>query len=470
MNLPNLKEAGKRTKNPIQLVLDEYELPENLKDLGINKKYYIKTYGCQMNVHDTENIKAILEMMSFEETEKFEDADLILLNTCAIRENAHNKMFGFLGRVKHLKESKPHIVTAICGCMAQEENVVEALMKKYKWVDIVFGTHNIHRLPYLIDNTLARKEQEIEVFSIEGEVIENIPVKRDSKYKAWVNIMYGCDKFCTYCIVPYTRGKQRSRKPEYIIDEVKELVNQGYQEVTLLGQNVNAYGKDLGIDYTMGDLLEDIAKTNIPRIRFMTSHPWDFDDKMISIIKKYDNIMPSIHLPLQSGSDRILKLMGRRYTKEKYLELVNKLKNEIPNLMLSTDIIVGFPGETEEDFEATLEVVEECKYDLAYTFIFSPREGTPAARMKDDTELADKEKRLYRLNDVVNKYANINNQKYLGQTVKVLIEGKGEKGNLMGYTETMKLVNVDGDESNIGKIVDVEITEIKTWSLDGKIK
>jgi tRNA-2-methylthio-N6-dimethylallyladenosine synthase len=470
MNLPNLREAGKRTKSPIKFILDDYKLPDNLKKLGINKKYYIKTYGCQMNVHDTENIKAILEMMSFKETDEFEEADLILLNTCAIRENAHNKMFGFLGRVKHLKESKPHIVTAICGCMAQEENVVEALMKKYKWVDIVFGTHNIHRLPYLIDNTLARKEQEIEVFSIEGEVIENIPVKRDSKYKAWVNIMYGCDKFCTYCIVPYTRGKQRSRKPEYIIDEVKELVSKGYQEVTLLGQNVNAYGKDLGLDYTMGDLLEDIAKTNIPRIRFMTSHPWDFDDKMISIIKKYDNIMPSIHLPLQSGSDRILKLMGRRYTKEKYLELANKLKTEIPNLMLSTDIIVGFPGETEEDFEATLEVVEACKYDLAYTFIFSPREGTPAARMQDDTPLQDKEQRLYRLNDVVNKYANINNQKYLGQTVKVLIEGKGEKGNLMGYTETMKLVNVDGDESNIGKIVDVEITEIKTWSLDGKIK
>ena len=470
MNLPNLREAGKRTKSPIKFILDDYELPDNLKELGFNKKYYIKTYGCQMNVHDTENIKAILEMMSFKETDEFEEADLILLNTCAIRENAHNKMFGFLGRVKHLKESKPHIVTAICGCMAQEENVVEALMKKYKWVDIVFGTHNIHRLPYLIDNTLARKEQEIEVFSIEGEVIENIPVKRDSKYKAWVNIMYGCDKFCTYCIVPYTRGKQRSRKPEYIIDEVKELVGKGYQEVTLLGQNVNAYGKDLGLDYTMGDLLEDIAKTNIPRIRFMTSHPWDFDDKMISIIKKYDNIMPSIHLPLQSGSDRILKLMGRRYTKEKYLELANKLKTEIPNLMLSTDIIVGFPGETEEDFEATLEVVEACKYDLAYTFIFSPREGTPAARMQDDTPLQDKEQRLYRLNDVVNKYANINNQKYLGQTVKVLIEGKGEKGNLMGYTETMKLVNVDGDESNIGKIVDVEITEIKSWCLDGKIK
>ena len=470
MNLPNLKEAGKRTKKPISFILDEYELPEQFKNIGLNKKYYIKTYGCQMNVHDTENIKALLDLMSYEETENFENADIILLNTCAIRENAHNKMFGFLGRVKHLKETNPYVITAICGCMAQEENVVEALMKKYKWVDIVFGTHNIHRLPYLLDNTLTRKEQEIEVFSIEGDVIENIPVKRDSKYKAWVNIMYGCDKFCTYCIVPYTRGKQRSRKPEYIIAEVKELVSQGYQEVTLLGQNVNAYGKDLDVDYTMGDLLEDIAKTNIPRIRFMTSHPWDFDDKMIAIIKKYDNIMPAIHLPLQSGSDRILKLMGRRYTKEKYLELVNKLKHEIPNLMLSTDIIVGFPGETEEDFQATIDVVNTCQYDLAYTFIFSPREGTPAAKMKDETPLIVKEQRLYRLNEVVNKYANMNNQKYLGQKVKVLIEGKGEKGNLMGYTETMKLVNVDGSEENIGKIVDVEITEVKTWSLDGKIK
>ncbi len=470
MNLPNLKEAGKRTKEPIKFILDEFNLPDELKSLGKNKKYYIKTYGCQMNVHDSENIKAILEMMAYEETENMKDADLVLLNTCAIRENAHNKMFGFLGRVKHMKEERPHVITAICGCMAQEENVVDTLRNKYKWVDIVFGTHNINRLPYLLDNTLRRKEQEIEVFSVEGEVIENIPVKRDSKYKAWVNIMYGCDKFCTYCIVPYTRGKQRSRKPEYIIDEVNDLIKNGYQEVTLLGQNVNAYGKDLDLGYTMGNLLEDIAKTNIPRIRFMTSHPWDFDDKMISVIKRYDNIMPAIHLPLQSGSDKILKLMGRRYTKDKYLELVHKLKAEIPNLMLSTDIIVGFPGETEEDFLNTLEVVDECKYDLAYTFIFSPREGTPAARMKDDTPLSVKEQRLYHLNEIVNKYANENNQKYLGKTVKVLIEGKSDKGNLMGYTETMKLVNVDGSPDNIGKIVDVEITDIKTWSLDGKIK
>ena len=469
MQIPNLKEAGKRTNERIPFILDDYKLPDSMKELGLGKKYFIKTYGCQMNVHDSENIKAILEMMSFEETEIFEEADFILLNTCAIRENAHNKMFGFLGRVKHLKEMKPHIITAICGCMAQEENVVDSLMKKYKWVDLVFGTHNIYRLPYLLEQSIARCEQEIEVFSKEGEVIENIPVKRDSKYKAWVNIMYGCDKFCTYCIVPYTRGKQRSRKPEYIIEEVEELVKKGYLEVTLLGQNVNAYGKDLEEKTTMGDLLESIAQTGIQRVRFMTSHPWDFDDKMIEVISKYDNIMPYVHLPLQSGSDRILKLMGRRYTQEKYLELVDKLKRTIPNLALTTDIIVGFPGETDEDFKETLEVVKRCEYDSAFTFIFSPRVGTPAAKMKDNTSLEKKNKRLQELNDLVNTYANKKNQEYLGKIVKVLIEGTGEKGNLMGYTDTMKLVNVDGDSSNIGKIVDVEITDVKTWSLDGKI-
>lgn len=469
MQLPNLNEARKRTNKEILIKTNDYIVKENLKELGKGKKYYIKTYGCQMNVHDSENIKAILEDMSFEETSNFEDADLILLNTCAIRENAHNKVFGFLGRVKHLKQTKPHIISGVCGCMAQEESVVDEIKNKYRWVDIVFGTHNIHNLPNVLASSMERKEQEIEVFSVEGDVFENIPVKRDSKYKAWVNIMFGCDKFCTYCIVPYTRGKQRSREPKYIIDEVNDLVKDGYKEVTLLGQNVNAYGKDLKEEYRMGNLLRDVAKTGIERIRFMTSHPWDFDDDMINAIKENSNIMPYIHLPLQSGSDKILKLMGRRYTKEKYLELYNKLKKEIPNVSITTDIIVGFPGETEEDFNDTLEVVNECKYDSAFTFIFSPRVGTPAARMIDNVTEDEKNDRLYRLNDLVNKYANEANQRYMGKTVKVLIEGIGEKNNLFGYTDTMKLVNVDGDKSNIGKIVDVEITDIKTWSMDGKI-
>ena len=470
MNLPSLKDAKLRTKSEILIKENDYKVPEEMRKIGLGKKYYLKTYGCQMNVHDSENISAILEDMGFKYVDTLEDADLVILNTCAIRENAHNKMFGFLGRVKHLKESKPNIICGICGCMAQEENVVDAIKNKYDWVDIVFGTHNIHKLPFILETSLKQKSQEIEVYSKEGEVYENIPVKRDSKYKAWVNIMFGCDKFCTYCIVPYTRGKQRSRKKEYILDEVKELVSLGYKEVTLLGQNVNAYGKDLDTNYTMGDLLKDVALTGIERIRFVTSHPWDFDDKMIDVIAKYDNIMPYIHLPLQSGSNRILKLMGRRYTKEKYIELFNKLKEKIPNCSITTDIIVAFPGETEEDFNDTLDVVNTCKFDSAFTFIFSPREGTPAANMKDNLTIEEKNNRLYKLNELVNKYANINNQKYLGKTVKVLLEDHSEKkGNLMGYTDTMKLVNVKASDEYLGKIVDVEITDVKTWSLDGKI-
>ena len=468
---PSLQKAQIRTKGKVEIKLNEYKINEELKTIGKGLKYFIKTYGCQMNEHDSENISAILEDLSYTRTEIMEEADLIILNTCAIRENAHNKVFGMVGRVKHLKETNPNIVLAICGCMAQEEVIVDEILEKYNWIDLVFGTHNIHKLPQLLKNAINQKETEIEVLSIEGDVIENIPVKRDSKFKAWVNIMYGCDKFCTYCIVPYTRGKQRSREPKYILDEVKELVEKGYQEITLLGQNVNAYGKDLGIDYDMSNLLEDCAKTNIPRIRFVTSHPWDFTDKMIETIKKYDNIMPYIHLPLQSGSDRILKLMGRRYTKEEYLTLYNKLKEALPYSSITTDIIVGFPGETEKDFNDTLDVVSKCKYDSAFTFIFSPRVGTPAARMQDDTPLEVKNERLYKLNDLVNKYAKEANDQYLNKVVPVLIEGESEKNKdlLMGYTDTMKLVNIKGSKDNIGKIVNVKINEVKTWSMDGEI-
>jgi len=471
MILPNLKEAKQRTDKEVMVKTDEYYVAEELKEIGKNKKYFLKTYGCQMNEHDSENIKAILEEMSFIETDIMEEADFILLNTCAIRENAHNKVFGMVGRMKHLRNTKPDLITGICGCMAQEEAIVDEIMKKYKWLDIVFGTHNIHRLPQILKETLEKQKQEIEVFSIEGDIVENIPVKRDSKYKAWINIMYGCDKFCTYCIVPYTRGKQRSRTPEYILNEVKGLIKDGYQEVTLLGQNVNAYGKDLKTDYNMANLLEDVAKTGIARIRFVTSHPWDFTDEMIEIIKKYDNIMPYIHLPLQSGSNRILKLMGRRYTKESYLELYKKLKEALPYSSITTDIIVGFPGETEEDFKETLEVVKECEYDSAFTFIFSARIGTPAAKMEDHVLLEEKENRLYELNELVNGYAKKANDRYLGKTVPVLIEGVSEKNPsmMMGYTDTMKLVNVRNAADFVGKIVNVKITDVKTWSLDGEL-
>lgn len=470
MNTPDLKEARRRTNNKVSIKENEYKVTDKQRKIGLNKKYYIKTYGCQMNEHDSENISAILNDMNFTKTESLEDADLIILNTCAIRENAHNKVFGLLGRIKHLRQTN-NIMVGFGGCMAQEEVIVEEITNKYKWIDFVFGTHNIVNLPNVIEKAYDNKKQEVEVFSCEGDVIENIPVKRDSKYKAWVNIMYGCDKFCTYCIVPYTRGKQRSRLPEYIINEVKDLIKEGYQEVTLLGQNVNAYGKDLGINYTMANLLEDVAKTGINRIRFVTSHPWDFNDDMIDIISKYDNIMPYIHLPIQSGSSKILKLMGRRYTKEEYLNLFKKLKEKIPNVSITTDIIVGFPGETEEDFQDTLDVVDACKYDSAFTFIFSPRVGTPASKMEDNVSLEEKESRLQRLNQLINKYSKENNDKYLNKVVPVLLEDYSSKKKdcLKGYTDTMKLVNVKADDIYLGKIVNVKITSVKTWSMDGEI-
>ena len=469
MKLPDYTLAKKRNSEKVER--EEYILSDELKNIGKNKTYYVKTYGCQMNEHDSENIKAMLEELGFSEVEDYEKADIVIVNTCSIRENAHNKAFGFLGRLKHLKEDKKELVIGLCGCMAQEVGVVDEILAKHKYVNFVFGTHNLHRLPYLLKENLDTSKQTIEVYSKEGNIIEGIPVKRASKYKAYVNIMYGCDKFCTYCIVPFTRGKQRSRSKDDILSEVEKLVHDGYQEVTLLGQNVNAYGKDFDYKYTMEDLLEDVAKTNIPRVRFMTSHPWDFTDKMIEVIAKYPNIMPSVHLPVQAGSNRILKLMGRRYTKESYLELFNKIRNNIPNVSISTDIIVGFPGETEEDFKETLSLAEECKYDNAFTFIYSPRENTPAAKFEDNVTLEEKEDRLHRLNEVVNKYFLANNEKLVGKTVEVLVEGKNTNGKdgLYGYTDTNKLINFDGDESLEGKIIKVKVTSAKTWSLDGEI-
>ena len=467
MNMPSLKEAKKRTNKEVKT--ETYKKDDRYNEILNGKSFHIKTYGCQMNEHDSENMKAILKEYGMNEVEDFENADLIILNTCSIRENAHNKVFGMLGRIKHLKGIKKDIVVGMAGCMAQEEVVAEEIVKKYKWMDFVLGTHNIHKLPEIVAESFKEKKLKIEAQSIEGDIIENMPADRASKYKAYVNIMYGCDKFCTYCIVPYTRGKQRSRNKDDILKEVKDLIKDGYKEVTLLGQNVNAYGKDRNDDYNMANLLEDVAKTGIERVRFMTSHPWDFTDEMIDIIAKYDNIMPSIHLPVQSGNSKILKLMGRRYTKEEYLELFNKIKEKVKNVAISTDIIVGFPNETEEEFNDTIELVNKCKFDLAYTFIFSPRVGTPADKMKDEITIEEKEQRLYKLNDLVNKYALENNKKLEGKTVKVLVESESDKsGYLMGYSDTNKLVNLKGTEDLIGKIVNVKIIEAKTWSLNGE--
>lgn len=464
MHLPNLKEAKIRSNKEVKTIR-----ASNLKsDKFTGKKYFLRTYGCQMNVHDSEEIKGILKNLGLSETEVLEESDVVVLNTCAIRENAHDKVFGFLGRVKHLKKEKPDLIVCVGGCMPQQDSIATLLKEKYPYVDIVFGTHNINDLGSLLLNT--KHQQEIEVYSIEGNIYENMEYKRDSKYTAWVNIMYGCDKFCTYCIVPFTRGKQRSRKMTEIIKEITELKSSGYKEITLLGQNVNAYGKDLEDSYDFATLLENTAKTGIERIRFVTSHPWDFTDKMIDVIASYSNVMPYIHLPLQSGSTKILKLMGRRYTKEDYLILFNKIKERIPMVSITTDIIVGFPNETEDDFNETLKVVEECQFDGAFTFIYSPREGTPAAKINDFIEALIKEKRLQVLNKKINEHSLMNNKKYLDKVVKVLITGPSEKdpNKMCGYTETMKLVNVECTPEEEGKVIEVLITEAKSFSLDGK--
>ncbi len=466
MNYPNMADARKRGKEEVKYLYEN----RNYNEVFKGKKYFIKTYGCQMNVHDSEEIKKILENLGYTEIEDYEQADLIILNTCAIRENAHDKVFGFLGRCKHLKKTNKDLIIGLCGCMAQEENVVKEIREKHKYIDIVFGTHNMNELPDMLMNFYGK--QSINVYSKEGDVIEfgNL-YKRDSKITAWVNIMYGCDKFCTYCIVPYTRGKQRSRKSEDILKEVKELKEQGYKEITLLGQNVNAYGKDLDGEIEFSKLLEKVSDIGIERIRFVTSHPWDFTDKMIDVIASRENIMPYIHLPLQSGSNKILKLMGRRYTKEEYLELFNKIRNKVKNASITTDIIVAFPGETEEDFNDTLDVVNTCKYDGAFTFIYSPRENTPAAKMKNDLTEAEKEDRLHRLNELVNKYSKESNERMLNTIQKVLVTGVSEKDSnkVCGYTENMKLVNVTAPMDTIGQIINVKITDAKSFSLDGEI-
>ena len=462
---PDLNIAKDRTKTDVKIK----KLNFNIEPIYKGKKYFLRTYGCQMNVHDSEEIKYYLESLGYEEVDELESADIVVLNTCAIRENAKDKVFGYLGRCKHYKKIKPDLIIAIAGCLMQQPSEIEEIQKRHSYIDIVIGTHNLSELPDMIKKVIETKKQDIEVYSNSDIVFENVKYNRDSKFSAWINIIYGCDKFCTYCIVPYTRGRERSRKMEEILNEVKDLKDKGYMEVTLLGQNVNAYGKDLNLGYDFATLLEEVAKIGIPRIRFVTSHPWNFTDKMIEVIGAYDNIMPYIHLPIQSGSDEILKKMNRKYTIEEYKELFNKIKNTVKNVSVTTDIIVGFPNESEEDFQKTLDIVDYCKFDGAYTFIFSKREGTVAALMEDKVSLEEKEERLQRLNNLVNKYSKESNQKILNQVVKVLVNGKNEKDEtkLYGYTETMKLVNFVGNEDLIGKIVDVKITDAKSFSLDG---
>jgi tRNA-2-methylthio-N6-dimethylallyladenosine synthase len=468
-NLPDLKQAKARRKQEV-MVDYSFSLPEETIGLGNHKKFYLRTYGCQANIRDGETIAGLFVAMGFEETDVLEQADVILLNTCAIRENAENKVFGEIGNLKHLKVKNPDLIMGVCGCMAQEESVINRILAKHPHIDLIFGTHNIHRLPHLLHHTMFTKEKTIEVYSKEGDIIENLPDHRFGEVKAWVNIMYGCDKFCTYCIVPYTRGKERSRSMEDILAEVVHLKNTGFKEITLLGQNVNAYGKDLGIDDGFATLLEAVAKTNISRVRFTTSHPWDFTPNMIHVIANYDNIMPAIHLPMQSGNNDVLKRMGRRYTIEQYKKLFDDLKVAIANCSFSTDIIVGFPNESDEHFQQTMDMVDYCQFDQVYSFIYSPRASTPAADFDDTIDMETKKARLAKLNEKIKHYAFVNNQKYLNEVVEVLVDGRSKKDKdiFSGYTPQNKLVNFKGKDIETGQLVSVRVTEAKSWFLLGE--
>lgn len=460
---------GKKRKTVAEHI--QYALDNGFRDMGKGKYYKILTYGCQMNEHDTEVMAGIFMQLGYTPTEVIEEADVVLLNTCAIRENAENKVFGELGFLLKYKRKNPEMLIGVCGCMSQEESVVNKILRSYPHVDMVFGTHNIHRLPNILKEAYMSKEMVIEVWSKEGDVIENLPKKRLGSIKAWVNIMYGCDKFCTYCIVPYTRGKERSRRPEEIIAEVRELAAAGYKEIMLLGQNVNAYGKDFeDIDYRLGDLMDELRKIDIPRIRFTTSHPRDFDDHLIEVLAKRGNLVEHIHLPVQSGSNDVLKIMARKYTREHFLGLVDRIKAAIPEVTLTTDIIVGYPNETEEQFEETLSLYREVGFDAAFTYIYSPREGTPAAKMIDNVPEEVKKERLQRLNEVVGEYSRKALERLNGQVVEVLVEGTSKRRDdvLAGYTRKNRLVNFKAPAEVIGQLVKVKITETTSYSLTGE--
>lgn len=436
-----------------------------------NKTYHIRTYGCQANMRDEEIMAGLLENVGFKKTDDILTANLIILNTCCVRENAENKVIGEIGSLKNYRLSNEDVLLAVCGCMVQQEHMIDLIVKKYRHVDLIFGTHNLDNLIELIDISLRDNSRVVDVKSRPIEIIEKLPSRRNLKHKAFVNISYGCDKFCTYCIVPYTRGQERSRPKEEILSECQELINNGYQEITLLGQNVNSYGKDLKNNTTFSMLLEEVAKLKIPRLRFLTSHPFDFSSDIIDVMKTYPNIMKYVHLPVQSGSDEILKLMGRKYTSKQYLQIIKDLRKNLPGVHISTDLIVGFPGEGEKQFLETLKVVKEAAYESAFTFIYSSRVGTPAAKLIDNVSREVKGERFQRLVDTLEVSIKKAADQMVGKTYPVLVDGisKKKKEILSGYTETNKLVHFPGDESLIGQIVYVEILKSHLHSLRGKI-
>lgn len=435
------------------------------------KYFYLETWGCQMNEEDSEKLSGVLKSMNYHRTDNKEDASIIIFNTCCVRENAEQKVYGNLGMLKALKRKNPDLVIVLCGCMMQQDGMAKDITKRFPYVDIIMGTHNVHKFPEYLNKFKQEHSSMIEIWDKEGKIIEGLEIDRKSDIKAFVTIMYGCNNFCTYCIVPYVRGRERSRTPENIEKEIRDLVANGYKEITLLGQNVNSYGKTLQPNITFAELLSRIDKIEgLERIKFMTSHPKDLSDEVINVISKGSKLCEYIHLPVQSGSNAMLKKMNRHYTREQYLESIRKIKKAIPNVALSTDIIVGFPGETEEDFLDTLSLVREVEYDSAFTFLYSKRKGTPAYDMEDQVPEDVKHERFNRLVKVVNEISAKKNKEYEGKVCEILVEGfsKNDDSKLMGRTRTGKLVNFEGNKNNIGKLVNVKITKANSFSLVGE--
>ncbi len=445
------------------------EIFSRIKEISNGNKYYILTMGCQLNENDSEKLAGMLEKMEYSRTEKLEEADVAIINTCCVRENAEEKVFGKLGEMKKIKEQR-ELIIAIGGCMMQEEIMRDKINKSYPYVDIIFGTHTLHNFPEDLYKVLEKKKKVQDILDIDGQIHEGLPIKRNHTKQASVTIMYGCNNFCSFCIVPYVRGRERSRKPEDIINEVKTLAKEGYIEITLLGQNVNSYhGRE---DYGFAELLKDIDEIDgIERIRFISPHPKDFSDDVIETIKNSKHICKLIHLPLQSGSTKILKEMNRRYTKEQFISLAEKMKREIPDLKLSTDIIVGFPGETEEDFEETLDVVCKVNFEQIYMFIYSRRHGTRADKMENQIPEEIKHERFDRLKSLYESQLPENNSKYIGTIQPILVEGlsKNNKDIYTGRTESNKVVNFKGKEEFVGQIINVKIIEDHAWYLEGEI-
>ncbi len=437
----------------------------------MEKKYHIVTYGCQMNVHESEKIAGILYKMGYRETKDTEEADVIVFNTCCIRENAENHAFGNIGALKKLKKRKPGLIIAVGGCMTQEQGKTEALRKKFPFIDVMFGTLNLEELPRLIERRLKEKKRVIEIREKEGEIVEGEEPLRTSYPNAWVNIMYGCNNFCSYCIVPYVRGRERSRRPEHILAEVKRLVAEGYKEITLLGQNVDSYGSDKSTGMTFAELLDAAASIEGKfRLRFMTSHPKDFNEEVVKVMEKHPKICRLVHLPVQSGSDAVLKAMNRRYTSEKYLAEAELLKSRIPGAELTTDIIVGFPGETEEDYQATEALVRKADFASAFTFVYSPRRGTKAAAMENQIPEEVQKDRIMRLVALVNSLTRKKSEKYVGKTVEILCEDYDEKKGLyLGRDEFGRMGYFRSGKNVIGEFVDLKITKANGISLYGEL-